>query len=65
VRITKQLEQVLRSVQFRPREERWNHPSLNRLRALGLVASARIEGTSARYTWTITPAGSAYFEEQR
>lgn len=59
--LKKQQVQVLRTVQFRSREERWNHKTLCHLRTLGLVASENHQ-SGAVYRWTITPAGTAFLE---
>lgn len=59
--LTKQQIQVLRTVQFRSRDERWNHKTLCLLRSLGLVKSEN-NTSSAIYRWSITDAGRKALE---
>lgn len=60
--------QVLTTVRYATRLERWDHPTLVGLRTLSLVTSARAEGSKVNYRWSVTelgkhvyslPAGSA------
>lgn len=59
-------KRVLLTVLHRPREERWNHPTFNKLRNRGFVAGEIVRNAdgraSARYRWSITEAGRAAFE---
>lgn len=66
--LTQVQRQVLSTVRYATRLERWDHPTLCALRNLGLVISARAEGSKVNYRWTVTdlgkhvyslPAGSA------
>lgn len=49
--------QVLATVRYTPRLERWDHPTLGTLRDLGLVTSAPAEGSRTNYRWSITDLG--------
>lgn len=49
--------QVLTTLRFAPRLDRWDHVTLCTLRDLGLVTSARAEGSKTNYRWTITDLG--------
>ncbi len=62
--------QVLRTVRWSSRDERWNHPTLCQLRAFGLVKSTPIPRTRGRGPattdrWTITDAGIAAYDAWR
>lgn len=50
--------QLLSTLRFAARLERWDHQSLVDLRALGLVASTPAEGSKTNYRWTITDLGT-------
>ena len=60
--LNKTQRDVLMTVRWQPRDERWNHTTLNYLRSLGLVESAPIETAAGRpsravYRWSITDLG--------
>lgn len=64
--LTKIQRDVLRTVRYEPREERWSHTTLGYLRSLGLVTSEAVETAVGRpsrsiYRWTVTDLGIHVF----
>ncbi|MES2339568.1 MAG: hypothetical protein V4537_15865 [Pseudomonadota bacterium] len=60
--------QVLRTVRWSAREERWNHPTLSQLRAFGFVTSepVLVRGKAGQNNrWSITDAGIAAYTQWR
>lgn len=55
--LTKTQRDVLGTVRWQSRDERWSHITLCYLRSLGLVQSERL--TAGRYCWSITELGIA------
>lgn len=56
--LTKTQRDVLGTVRWEPRVERWNHKTLSYLRALGLVTAERANPLlNGLYRWTVTASG--------
>lgn len=60
--LTKTQRDVLFTVRYQHRDERWDHKTLSYLRSLGLVTSVPVETAVGRpsrsiYRWTVTDLG--------